>query len=549
MVSKNALKPMNRQMGDTLSPLAEARLTYQPELPVLLRDLSRVVVQREPLQPWEDAEAGTARDFPNTWAQQVLRCVEGEVVKKPLPKRVGVVFSGGQAAGGHNVIAGLYDALKARNGASRLFGFLDGSSGLMKEMRYLEIKDSLIDAYRNQGGFDLIGSGRTKIETAEQFEAVKAMMWALELHALVIVGGDDSNTNAALLAEYFLKEKVPCQVIGVPKTIDGDLRNPYVEISFGFDTACKIYSETIGNLARDALSAKKHYYFVKLMGRSASHIALECALQTHANLTLIGEEVSHSQMNLQQVIAHLCDLICERAKNGKDYGVILIPEGLIEFIPDCRLLISELNKLVTRDLDQKNILESLTPAAAACFNALSPVIQSQLLLDRDSFGNVQVSKIETERLLIDLVGRELIRRRQTGSYTGKFVAQPHFCGYEGRSGFPSNFDSNYCYSLGLTAAVLIESGSTGYIAFLRGLRGNAAAWQPGGCPLAAMIHFEERKGKRVPAIKKALVDLEGPHFRMFVEKRRQWAIEDRYRYPGPIQFFGPPEVCDSRVGF
>lgn len=527
------------------NPLDSARSAYQPKLPSVFDDLTYVALMQEPLQAWKEESKEVLDAFPLTAAQPVLRCVKGIKAKAPLPQRVGVVFSGGQAPGGHNVISGLYDALKKRNGASRLFGFLNGSSGLMKEMHYLEIKESILDLYRNQGGFDLLGSGRTKIETPEQFEAVKKMVWALELHALVIIGGDDSNTNAAHLAEYFLREKVPCQVIGVPKTIDGDLRNPYIELSFGFDTASKTYAEIVGNLARDALSAKKYYYFIKLMGRSASHITLECALQTCPNLALISEEVAQEGKTLEQIVSELCALICKRAEQGKNYGVFLIPEGLLEFTKDCQQLIQELNKLVaSAPKPKEEVLGLLTAESAHCYEMLSPTIQNQLLMDRDAFGNVQVSKIETERLLISLVEKELAKRKQAGSYAGKFAAQPFFCGYEGRSAYPSNFDCDYCYALGYTAAVLIERGATGYIACIQNLKEDPKAWKPGGCPLQAMIHFEERHGKKVAVIKKALVELDSPVFQAFAAKRAAWSIEDNYRFPGPIQFYGPSALTE-----
>lgn len=541
MVSKDTYPSVETHTLKSESRLQALRAIYEPRLPPFLRDLSQVIVQRETvkLAPPRGVEAL----FPNTYQQQLCRLVAGSAPAKALPQRVGVVFSGGQAPGGHNVVVGLYDALKRRNQASRLFGFLNGSSALMTDLRYLELKDSIVDQYRNQGGFDMLGSGRTRIETADELEAVKKMMWALELHALVIIGGDDSNTNAALLAEYFIQEKVTCQVIGIPKTIDGDLQNSYIEIPFGFDTACKTYSETIGNIARDALSAKKYTHFIKLMGRSASHIALECALQTQPNYALISEEVSARNLSLQHVVGEISDLICRRSSAGKDYGVVLIPEGLLEFTQDGQTLIQELNGM--SGVPAEKIQGKLTPQASACFAALPPSIQSQLLLERDPFGNVQVSKIETERLLIEMVEKELKQRKTKGTFKGKFSAQPHFLGYEGRSGFPSNFDCDYCYTLGYTAAVLIENGATGYVAFVQGLSEDVKNWRPGGCPLTALLHLEERQGKKKPVIQKALVDLKSPLFQSFATAREHWAADDLYRYPGPIQFFGPDEISHS----
>lgn len=545
MVSKNAERTLGQDLQSAVSPLQTARSQYKPRLPALLRDLSSVSAQADTVRVARIPDSAVDAQFPHTHGQPLLRLVARAGEKKNSPRRVGVLFSGGQASGGHNVVAGLYDALKKLNNGSRLFGFRDGSGGLLGEMRYLDITDHIIDRYRNQGGFDLLGSGRTKIETPEQLEAVKKMAWALELQALVIIGGDDSNTNAAVLAEYFREEKVPCQVLGVPKTIDGDLRNQYIELSFGFDTACKVYSEIIGNIARDCLSAKKYYYFVKTMGRSASHITLECALQTHPNLALIGEELAAQGTTLRQVVQQIANLICRRAEAGKNYGVILIPEGIIEFIPDCKGLVTELNSLVVTGVAAKNLESRLSPEAKECFALFPAALQEQLLLDRDPHGNVQVSKIETERLFIHLVEAELAARNKAGSYKGKFSAQSHFCGYEGRSGFPSNFDSDYCYTLGVTTAVLIESGATGYVAFVQRLKDRVEDWQPGGCPLVSMIHREERKGKLRPVIQKALVDLSGNVFAEFNRNRGQWEIEDVYRYPGPIQLFGPAEVADA----
>jgi pyrophosphate--fructose-6-phosphate 1-phosphotransferase len=532
MVSKN--------IDSALSPLQAVRNQYQPRVPPLLTQLERLALERE-TPPKSMLSEEIKALFPQTSNQPLVRLKAGPEVPKPLPRRVGVVFSGGQAPGGHNVLAGLYDALKQRNPASRLFGFRDGPSGLLGNLDYVEIHDQTLTAFRNTGGFDLLGSGRTKIETPEQLEGVKKMAWALELHAIVIVGGDDSNTVAATLAEYFLQDKVPCQVLGVPKTIDGDLRNQYIEMSFGFDTACKNYSDTIGNIARDALSAKKSYYFIKMMGRSASHVTLECALQTHPNLAFISEEIDARKLTLTQVTREIADLVCSRAKKGKHYGVVLIPEGIIEFLSDCRVLFRALNTLS----DKETLQAKLEPEALACYRAFPKQFQDQLFLDRDPHGNIQVSKIDTERLFIALVKRELDDRKAKKKYAGGFSAQPHFCGYEGRSCFPSNFDSDYCYALGLTAAALIEQGVTGYVVFIQGLKESVGAWRPGGCPLASMMHIEERKGQQRPVIAKALVDLQGPLFQEFAKRRSAWATDDAYRYPGPIQYFGPPDICDA----
>lgn len=538
MVSKNV------ELLDGSSPLQKARNQYVPRVPPIFDHLSHIQLVSEALSAEPSPDVKSA--FPQTWNQPIVRLQAGAENPKPLPRRVGAVFSGGQAPGGHNVLAGLYDALKKRNNGSRLFGFLNGPGGLLKELGYMEIHEKTLVDYRNTGGFDLLGSGRTKLETAEQLEGVKKMVWALELHALVIIGGDDSNTVAATLAEYMRQEKVPCQVIGVPKTIDGDLRNTFIEQSFGFDTACKTYAETISSIARDALSAKKSYYFIKMMGRSASHVTLECALQTRPNMAFISEEIAARNMTLKEVVGSIADMICQRADRGKQYGVILIPEGMIEFLSDCRGLVSELNSLMAAGATSAEVaVPRLSESAAACFQALPKSFQDQLFLDRDPHGNVQVSKIETERLLIALVAAELKVRQEKKKYVGSFSAQPFFCGYEGRSVFPSNFDSDYCYTLGLTAAVLIEQGVTGYVTFVQKLADEVTQWQCGGYPLVSMIHFEERKGKQKPVIEKALVDLNGSLFAEFDKRRTAWLIDDDYRYPGPIQFWGPTEVCDS----
>ncbi len=532
-------------MSLTVSPLQKLRAEYQLLLPDLLKECASVE-----LRPLEEAAVlPSDREiealFPHLSSHQVLIGKRG-TKRQGRPFRVGVVFSGGQAAGGHNVIAGLFDALKQLHPDSRLFGFLGGPGGIVS-CSYHEIDADLLKPYRNQGGFDLIGSGRTKIETPEQLSASLEAVKKLQLDGLVIIGGDDSNTNAAVLAEYFLAGGCQTQVVGVPKTIDGDLKNPYVAVSFGFDTACRVYSEIIGNIARDALSAKKYYHFIRLMGRSASHIALECALATHPNYTLIGEEVFSSKKTLQQVTVELADMICRRAEQGKQFGIVLIPEGLIEFIPEVGVLIQELNALLAKEgaLDPVAAAKRLSPESLGCFSSLPELIQKQLLLNRDPHGNVQVSLIETERLLMETVSTELSKRQKEGRYKGKFNPVSHFLGYEGRAAFPSQFDCHYCYALGFTAALLIDSGVTGYMCFVKDLNKPLTQWQVGGVPLASLMAFEMRKGKRKPVIKKALVDLGSAPFLTFCRDKEKWAYQDDYRYPGPVQFGGDPSVIDQ----
>jgi len=519
----------------TQSLLEKLRLEYQPRLPKVLENIEtlRPIFGKckECVVPLEALSNLSKKDPFISFTNQEP--------KEHRPLRIGVVLSGGQAAGGHNVIAGLYDAQKKLNPDSELFGFLNGPKGIT-DNKYREITQELLAAYRNLGGFDLIGSGRTKIETPEQFKAAEATVRALRLDGLVIIGGDDSNTNAALLAEYFLVQNCPTAVVGVPKTIDGDLTNSDIEISFGFDSAVKTYSEIIGNIARDALSAKKYYYFIKLMGRSASHIALECAMQTQPNMTLIGEEIALKKDTLTQIVEGISDMICTRSKNGKDYGVILIPEGIIEFIPEINQLIQELNDLLAQGV--KDVKNKLTQASEHCFSMLSPEFQSQLLFDRDPHGNVQVSKIETERLLIDLVKKALANRND---YKGKFSAQPIFCGYEGRSCLPSNFDAQYCYALGHVAALLVDLQATGFISCVQNLAAPVEEWQIGGRNLVTMISMEKRQGKIKPVIQKSLVNLKSKQFFAFQKDRQKWAEQDLYRYPGPIQFFGPPELTEA----
>lgn len=540
-----------------LSLLQQIRAQYQPGLPSILQEITNLT----PIPRTNDVKKGhderVSTYFPKTAKQPFLTFSMGKNIKH-TSKRVGVVLSGGQAPGGHNVIVGLYDALKKLHPDSRLFGFCNGPSGILKD-KFIEITGNVLTPYRNQGGFDLIGSGRTKIETPEQFEAAETTVKALDLDGLVIIGGDDSNTNAALLAEYFLKKGCKTVVTGVPKTIDGDLKNEDIEISFGFDTACKVYSEIIGNILRDSLSAKKYYFFIKLMGRSASHIALECALQTHANLTLISEEIQDQRKTLQQISSEICDMICARAKLGKDYGVILIPEGIIEFIPEFKMLINELNTLLAKNkphLEKITALNSnedkfsyiasqLSSAAGSCFQEIPSDIRLQLLMDRDPHGNVQVSKIETERLFIESVEKELKQRTVSSEYQGKFSPQPHFCGYEGRSGLPSNFDAQYCYALGHVAALLVDASATGYICCIQNLSSPVEEWQVGARAITSMMTLEERHGQEKLVIRKALVDLKGKPFAAFKANREEWKLQDDYLSPGPIQFHGPKELTDA----
>lgn len=536
-----------------LSQLQKERLNFTPQLPDILKAIGEVA-----LVPTGKGEClpEIATLFPHTFKQPQLNITQG-AQKKHQALKIGVVLSGGQAPGGHNVIAGLFDALKQLNDGSTLIGFCDGPGGIIKN-KTIPITEKLLATYRNQGGFDLIGSGRTKIETPEDFQAAEATARAHDLDGIVIVGGDDSNTNAAVLAEYFMAKGCKTHVIGIPKTIDGDLKNELIEVSFGFDTACKTYSDTIGSIMRDALSAKKYYYFIKLMGRSASHITLECALQTHPNMALIAEEIAAGKKTLASIVNQLCDLITARAAIGKNYGIILIPEGVVEFIPEVEALIQELNSALAEGKEHSTALNALgkeekiaytakllSPPSLACFKNLPAEIQAQLLLTRDSHGNVQVSKIETDRLLIELVKTELKRRTANGTYKGKFDSQPHFCGYEGRSCLPSNFDSRYCYALGYVAAALLDGGATGYICYVNNLSKPVAQWQAGGIPLTKMMGIELRHGKPKPVIEKILVDLQGKPFLTFKSARDKWALDDDYSFPGPIQFFGPPALTDA----
>lgn len=520
--------------------LQKARREHLPDLPLILSDLAHVSFEHETKKSENLEKIKTV--FPLTFGQDVLKGKKGKK-RASNPLQVGVVLSGGQAAGGHNVIIGIHNALKQLNANSVLFGFLDGPEGIVAG-KSKELTSEMIAPYLNQGGFDMIGSGRMKIETEEQLKASLEVVQKMKLNGLVVIGGDDSNTNAAVLAEYFLKQRCATKVIGVPKTIDGDLKNAYVAVSFGFDTASKIYSEMIGNIARDALSAKKYYHFIKLMGRSASHIALECALATQPNLTLIGEEVAEKKMTLAQITNEIADLISKRAEAGKHYGIVLIPEGLIEFIPEVGILIKELNQILSSEstVSKSQISSKLTPSSQSCFTSLPERIQQQLLHTRDPHGNVQVSLIETERLFMELVTKKLEERAKKGIYQGKFAPLQHFFGYEGRAGFPSHFDSNYCYALGFTAALLIDEGMTGYMSFVSNLTQPVHEWGIGGVPLTSLLHVELRKGKEKPVIQKALVDLKAAPFVYFLQQRDRWKLEDKYQYPGPIQFFGDTKL-------
>ena len=542
---------------EKLSPLQIERLKYQPKLP------SSLAEGINSLEMAEGSATQSVRDqeqiqelFKNTYGKPVVTFKHSTMSKEAGIRNVGVILSGGQAPGGHNVIAGLYDALKQANSANKLYGFLGGPSGII-DGKYVEFDDKFIDAYRNTGGFDIIGSGRTILETEEQFEKSLAVCKKLNISAVVIIGGDDSNTNAALLAEWFVKHNAGIQVIGCPKTIDGDLKNDQIEISFGFDTATKTYAELIGNIERDANSAKKYWHFVKIMGRSASHVALEAALQTQPNITLISEEVEEKKMSLESIINYMCDIIVKRADMGKNFGIAVIPEGLIEFIPEMKSMIANLNDIMaslendsafvnaTTIRDKFDIVENRLEANNAKVYASLPVlIKGQLLADRDPHGNVQVSKIETEKLLIEMISTRLEELKSQGEFIGKFNAQSHFFGYEGRCAFPSNFDADYCYSLGFNAFALISFGLTGYLSSVRNLTAPASEWVAGGIPLTMMMNMEKRHGEMKPVIQKALVKLDGPVFKQLEDNREDWAMNDRYLFPGAIQYFGPSCVCD-----
>lgn len=536
------------------SPLQVARASYQPKMPAALRGHVRLS-EGEKTQSVAD-QAEIEKLFPNTYGMPVIEFTQGKAGDiENLPMNVGVILSGGQAPGGHNVICGMFDALKRLNPESKLYGFLGGPSGLI-EGKYAELTKDVIDEYRNTGGFDIIGSGRTKLEETWQFDNGIEVCNKLGIKAIVIIGGDDSNTNACVLAEYYLQKKCGIQVIGCPKTIDGDLKNKMIETSFGFDTACKVYSELIGNIQRDANSAKKYWHFIRLMGRSASHIALECALQSQPNICLISEEVEAKNMTLNDVVEQIVEVIVDRANAGLNFGSILIPEGLIEFIPAMRVLIQELNDMLAQNEDfaslegddakREYVKSMLSPASCELYRSLPKGIARQLTLDRDPHGNVLVSQIETEKLLIEMVGKRLAQLKAAGVYKGKFAALNHFFGYEGRCAIPSNFDADYCYSLGVTATHLIAAGKTGYMSIVRNLTKPAAEWIAGGVPITMMMNMERRNGKMKPVIQKALVDLNGKPFKYFAAHRAEWADPNlSYIYPGPIQYYGPSEVCDQ----
>jgi pyrophosphate--fructose-6-phosphate 1-phosphotransferase len=559
------------------SALQKARYAYKPKLPANISGSLAAITLKlgDPTQSIVDQEDLKAI-FKHTYGKPLAGFSKGQAenaasVRVNRPLNVGVILSGGQAPGGHNVIAGLYDGLMKGSSASKLYGFLGGPSGLI-ENKFVLLTDAIIDAYRNTGGFDIIGSGRTKIETRQEFAASLENAQRLSLNAVVIIGGDESYTNAALLAESVLDQGSDIQVIGCPKTIDGDLKNVSIEASFGFDTACKTYSGLIGNIERDANSAKKYWHFIKLMGRAASHIALECALQTQPNVCLISEEIEAKKLSLSQVVDRICDAVVKRAANGDNFGVVLIPEGLVEFIPEMKTLIAELNDIMaagTENIDsiQRTAQEvagepdfselatfaeqsvwlsrKLSKASSALFTSLPEAIAAQLIAERDPHGNVQVSLIETEKLLIEMVKTRLGELKATGTYKGKFSALGHFFGYEGRCAFPSNFDADYCYSLGVTAFLLIACGLTGYIAGVKNLAAPASEWVAGGVPLTMMMNMEQRRGSKKPVIKKALVELEGAPFKAFDAVRDTWAVKTCFLYPGAVQYYGPSEVCDQ----
>ncbi len=539
-----------------LSPLQIERLKYQPKLPASLANGINHLVSQEGSATESVANQEEIKAlFKNTYGKPTVTFQTSTESTPSEVRNVGVILSGGQAPGGHNVIAGLYDALKQANSNNNLYGFLGGPSGII-EGKYVEFNDEFINDYRNTGGFDIIGSGRTKLETEEQFKSALEVCKKLNISAVVIIGGDDSNTNAALLAEWFVANNAGIQVIGCPKTIDGDLKNEQIEISFGFDTATKTYGELIGNIERDANSAKKYWHFVKIMGRSASHVALEAALQTQPNITLISEEVEQKKMSLSSIIDYMTDIVVKRSEMGKNFGIAVIPEGLIEFVPELKTMIANLNDIMpTLEKDSKYtsgsdaekiaiIENTLSSENASVFKSLPALIKSQLLMDRDPHGNVQVSKIETEKLLISMIEEKLAGLKKEGKFSGKFSTQSHFFGYEGRCAFPSNFDADYCYSLGFNAFALINFGLTGYLSSVRNLTEPANDWIAGGVPLTMMMNMERRHGEMKPVIKKALVELDGPVFKKLEANREDWALNDRYLFPGAIQYFGPSSVCD-----
>ncbi|MBB1551422.1 MAG: diphosphate--fructose-6-phosphate 1-phosphotransferase [Prevotella sp.] len=536
-----------------MSLLQQARAQYQPKLPKGLQGAVKVK-EGEPTQSVGDQDE-IKKLFPNTYGMPLIEFVSGDQ-EATNEINVGIILSGGQAPGGHNVISGIFDAVKKMNANNKIYGFLMGPGGLV-DHDYMELTKEIIDEYRNTGGFDLIGSGRTKLEEEAQFEKGYEVIRQLNIKAVVIIGGDDSNTNACVLAEYYAAKNYGVQVIGCPKTIDGDLKNDQIETSFGFDTATKVYSEVIGNIERDANSARKYWHFIKLMGRSASHIALECALQTQPNICLISEEIEKKDMTLNQIVEEIATAVAKRAADGNNFGVVLIPEGLIEFIPAIGRLIAELNALLAahgsdyKDLDkdaQRNyILAHLSKENAETFSTLPEGVARQLSLDRDPHGNVQVSLIETEKLLSEMVAAKLDEWKQAGKFAGNFAALHHFFGYEGRCAAPSNFDADYCYALGTSAANLIANGKTGYMAIVQNLSAPTDEWRAGGVPITMMMNMERRNGEMKPVIRKALVELDGAPFKEFVAHREEWAYKTCYIYPGPIQYWGPTEVCDRET--
>ncbi len=539
-----------------ISPLQHERAKYQPKLPKTLKNGIPQLVEGNKTQSIADQQ-DISKLFPNTYGMPIISFEEGTGTGEGKPVNVGVILSGGQAPGGHNVISGIFDGIKSINPESRLYGFLGGPGGLV-DHKYVELTAEIVDEYRNTGGFDIIGSGRTKLEEESQFDKGLEIAKDLGLNALVIIGGDDSNTNACVLAEYYLQKNSGVQVIGCPKTIDGDLKNEMIETSFGFDTATKVYSELIGNIQRDANSAKKYWHFIKLMGRSASHIGLECALKTQPNVTLISEEVAANKQTLEDIVEYIADIVVKRSEKGENFGVALIPEGLVEFVPEMKILISELNdvlaegtdtekefKMLKKSHQQEWVALQLSDASSAVYKSLPTGIANQLTLDRDPHGNVQVSLIETEKLLGDMVKAKLEEWKAEGKFKGKFNTQYHFFGYEGRCAAPSNFDADYCYSLGYTASMLISAGKTGYMASVRNLTEPAENWVAGGVPVTMMMNMEKRHGHMKPVIQKALVELDGAPYKYFTSKRGEWALNTLYIYPGPIQYFGPTEVCDQ----
>ena len=536
----------------TKSAMQIIRAAYQPKVPKVLKG-SVKISEGAPTQSVSDQEF-IQNLFPHTYGAPVLQFEESSEKGQYKPINVGVILSGGQAPGGHNVIAGIFDGIKDMNKDSRLYGFILGPGGLI-DHKYTELTATMIDEYRNTGGFDIIGSGRTKLETKDQFDKGLEILKELNITALVIIGGDDSNTNACVLAEYYQSIGAGVQVIGCPKTIDGDLKNEMIEASFGFDTACKVYSEMIGNIQRDCNSARKYWHFIKLMGRSASHIALECALQVQPNICLISEEIEANDQSLDDIVNYIAEIVARRAQHGNNFGTVLIPEGLIEFIPAMKALITELSdylahheeefKRIKRSAQRDHIIDQLSPENSRIYKSLPETVARQLTLDRDPHGNVQVSLIETEKLLAEMVGNRLAEWKEAGKFKGKFASQVHFFGYEGRCAAPSNYDADYCYSLGYTAAGLIGTGKTGYMSSVRNTTAPASEWIAGGVPITMMMNMERRHGEMKPVIQKALVDLNGGPFKTFAAHREKWSIDTDYIYPGPIQYFGPTEVCDQ----